>query len=88
MILPPGDTLVLGIIGSFPTILTGIADVFGGIVLLVIGILVIILLVAAAIVLLPAIIVAAIVWFLTGSLFYGGIAFLVIALICAVAMAD
>ena len=68
-------------------ILTGIADLFGGIVLLVIGVLIIVLLVAAAIVLLPAIIVAILVWFLTGSFFYAGIAFLVVALISLVAMA-
>jgi len=65
-------------------ILTGIADLFGGIVLLVIGVLIIILLVSVAIVLLPAIIVAIVVWFLTGSFFYAGIAFLVVALISLV----
>ncbi len=68
-------------------ILTGLADIFGGLILLVIGILIIVLLVAAAIVLLPAIIVAVLIWFLTGSFFYAGIAFLVVALISAVAMA-
>jgi hypothetical protein len=69
-------------------ILNGIADLFGGVILLIIGILVIVLLVAAAIVLLPAILVAILVWFLTGSFFYAGIAFLVVALISLVAMAD
>jgi hypothetical protein len=68
-------------------ILTGFTDLFGGIILLVIGILVIVLIVAAAIVLLPAIIVAVLIWFLTGSFFYAGIAFLIVALISAVAMA-
>jgi hypothetical protein len=68
-------------------ILTGLADIFGGLVLLIIGILIIVLLVAAAIVLLPAIIVAVLIWFLTGSFFYAGIAFLVVALISVVAMA-
>ena len=68
-------------------ILTGLADLFGGVILLVIGILVIVLIVAAAIVLLPAIIVAVLIWFLTGSFFYAGIAFLIVALISAVAMA-
>lgn len=67
-------------------ILTGIADIFGGLILLVIGILIIVFLVAAAIFLLPAILVAIIVWFLTGSFFYAGIAFLVVALISLVAM--
>jgi hypothetical protein len=77
------DSLYIG-----QRILTGFADIFGGLVLLVIGILIIVLLVAAAIVLLPAIIVAVLVWFLTGSFFYAGIAFLVVALISLVAMAD
>jgi hypothetical protein len=62
-------------------ILTGVADIFGGLILLIIGILVIVLLVAVALVLLPAIIVAIIVWFLTGSFFYAGIAFLLVALV-------
>jgi hypothetical protein len=44
--------------------------------------------VAAAIVLLPAIVVAVVVWFLTGSLFYAGIAFLVVAVISIAAAAD
>ena len=69
-------------------ILTGIADLFGGLILLVIGVLVIIFVVAAAIVLLPAILVAAVVWFLTGSFFYAGIAFLVVALISIIGLAD
>lgn len=69
-------------------ILSGIADLFGGIILLVIGVLVIIFVVAAAIVLLPAILVAAVVWFLTGSFFYAGIAFLVVALISIIGLAD
>jgi hypothetical protein len=62
-------------------ILTGLADIIGFVILFVIGILLIILVVGALIVLLPAIIVAIIVWFLTGSFFYAGIAFLVVALI-------
>ena len=68
-------------------ILTGIADIFGGIILLVIGVLIIIVIVAAAIVLLPAILVALLIWLLTGSLFYAGIVFVIVALISAVAMA-
>jgi hypothetical protein len=67
-------------------ILTGAADILGAIVLLAIGILVIILIVGAIIVLLPAIIAAVIVWLLTGSFFYAGIAFLVVALISLVAI--
>jgi hypothetical protein len=68
-------------------VLNGIADLFGGIILLVIGVLVIIFIVAAAIVVLPAILVAVLIWFVTGSFFYAGIAFLVVALISIFAMA-
>jgi hypothetical protein len=83
------DAFVFSILHSLPNtslylfsgILKGVADLFGGIILLVIGILVIVLIVAAAIILLPAIIVAIIVWFLTGSFFYAGIAFLAVALL-------
>jgi hypothetical protein len=71
----------------FYGILTGIADLFGGIILLAIGVLVIIVVVAAAIVLLPAFLVAFLVWLLTASFFYAGIAFLIVALISVVAMA-
>jgi hypothetical protein len=67
-------------------ILTGSVDILAGIVLVIIGILVIGLIVAVAIVLLPAIIVAIIIWFLTGSFFYAGIAFLIVALISLVAV--
>ena len=90
------DAFLLSLVQALPNshlfigerILNGFADLFGGIVLLVIGVLIIVLLVAAAIVLLPAILVAVLVWFLTGSFFYAGIAFLVVALISLVAMAD
>ena len=68
--------------------LNGLAGLFGGIILLVIGVLIIILVVAAAIVLLPAILVAALVWFVTGSFFLAGLSFLVVALISIFAMAD
>jgi hypothetical protein len=74
------------LLSTSPPILRGIADLFGGIILLIIGILIIVLLVAAAIVLLPAIIVAIVVRFLTGSFLYAGIAFLIVAIISAVAM--
>lgn len=68
-------------------ILNGLADVFGGIILLIIGVVIIVVVVAAAIVLLPAIILAALVWFVTGSVFYAGIVFLLVAVISVVAMA-
>jgi hypothetical protein len=79
----PNVPLVVG-----AKILTGVADLFGGVILLITGVLVIVLVVAAAIVLLPAIIVAVLVWFLTGSFFYAGIAFLAVALISIIAVAD
>jgi hypothetical protein len=69
-------------------LLNGVADLFGGIILLVIGVLIIVFVVAAAIVLLPAILVAVLVFFVTGSFFYAGIAFLVVAVISIAAMAD
>jgi len=68
-------------------LLNGIADLFGGVILLVIGVLIIVFIVAAAIVVLPAILVAVLVWFVTGSFFYAGIAFLVVALLSIFAMA-
>jgi hypothetical protein len=66
----------------------GVAGALGGVVLLVIGVLIIILIVAAAIVILPAILIAFLVWLFTGSFFFAGVAFLVVALISIVAVAD
>jgi hypothetical protein len=54
-------------------------DVFLLLILLVIGIVIIIIIAKVLLFVLPAAIVAAVVWFLTRSLFYAGIAFLVIA---------
>jgi hypothetical protein len=68
-------------------ILTGLADLFGGVILLVIGVFIIIVVVAAAIVILPAILAAFLVWLVTGSFFYAGIVFLIVALISVFAMA-
>ncbi|MGQ9550886.1 MAG: hypothetical protein ACUVUE_00530 [Candidatus Bathycorpusculaceae bacterium] len=53
-------------------------DILGLIVLIIIG-LIIIFIIRLLLVLIPAAIVAFIVWFFTGSLWWGGIAFLVIA---------
>jgi len=75
----------LDALGSF---INGMAGTFGGIILLVIGVLIIVLLVAAAIVLIPAIAVAFLVWLVTGSFFFAGVAFLVVAVISLFAMAD
>jgi hypothetical protein len=68
--------------------LNGMAGTFGGIILLVLGALIILVLVAAALVMLPAILVAALIWFITGSFFLAGIAFLAVAVISIFAMAD
>jgi hypothetical protein len=88
------DALLLWMIHGFSNtwfsadgILSGIADLFGGVILLVIGVFIIIVIVAAAIVLLPAILVAFLVWLVTGSFFYAGIVFVIVALISAIAMA-
>jgi len=53
-------------------------DLLGLIGLIIIG-LVIIFLIRVLLILIPAVIVAFVVWFLTGSLWWAGIAFLVIA---------
>lgn len=53
-------------------------DILGLVVLIIIG-LIIIFIIRLLLVLIPAAIVAFIVWFLTGSLWWAGIAFLVIA---------
>jgi hypothetical protein len=79
----PNASLFLG-----ERILNGFPDILVGIVLLVIGLLVIAVVIAAAIVLLPAIIIAALVWLLTGSFFYAGIAFLLVAVVWLVAISE
>ncbi len=53
-------------------------DIYLLIILIIIG-LIIIVLIKLFLVLIPAIIVAIIVWFLTGDLFWTGIAFLIVA---------
>lgn len=72
----------------FDDLLGGLVGLFGGVILLIIGIVIIIFIVAAAIVVLPAILVAFLVWLLTGSFFFAGVAFLVVAVISIVAVAD
>lgn len=57
-----------------------IFDVIALLVLLVVGIIIIIVVAKALLFFLPAAIIAAVVWFLTGySLFWAGVAFLVVA---------
>jgi hypothetical protein len=65
---------------------SGFIGLLGLVVLVIIGILVIVLVVGVLLVLLPAIIVAVVVWFFTGSFFFAGIAFLVVAIISIVAV--
>ena len=64
--------MILSILGNIGLDLTAL------VVLVIIG-LIIIVLIKLFLVLIPAIIVAVIVWFLTGDLFWTGIAFLVVA---------
>ncbi len=65
-------TIVLSILGNLGLDLTAL------VILVIIG-LVIIILIKLFLVLIPAILVAIAVWFLTGDLFWTGIAFLVVA---------
>jgi len=65
-------TIILSILGSLGLDLTAL------VVLVIIG-LIIIVLIKLFLVLIPAILVAIVVWFLTGDLFWTGIAFLVVA---------
>ncbi|MBN1244369.1 hypothetical protein JXA31_02105 [Candidatus Bathyarchaeota archaeon] len=64
---------VLGIFDSIPQI-----DIIALVVLVIIGI-IIILLIRLLIILIPAVLLALVVWFFTGSLFWAGITFLVVA---------
>lgn len=83
----PLDNVILTFLVSNPMqILSGAIGLLGSVILVIIGILVIVLVVGAIIVLLPAIIVAIIVWFFTGSFFFAGIAFLIVAIISLVAV--
>jgi hypothetical protein len=64
---------VLSIFDSIPQF-----DVIALVVLVIIGI-IIILLIRLLLILIPAVLLAIVVWFFTGSLFWAGITFLVIA---------
>lgn len=66
----------------FP-ILPDVFDFIALVLLVVIGLFIIVVVVKLIVFLLPAAVVAFVVWFLTGSLFLAGIAFLVIAVISA-----
>jgi signal transduction histidine kinase len=72
---PISIALVLGSVFGVPVI-----DLIIGFGLLVIGVIVI-MIIGALIFLLPAAILAVVVWFLTGSMFWAGVVFLVIAVI-------
>lgn len=71
--LLPVILAVLGIFDSIPQI-----DIIALVVLVIIGIIIIIL-IRLLIMLIPAVLLALAVWFFTGSLFWAGITFLVIA---------
>lgn len=62
-------------------VLGPLIDVAFLLLLLVIGLIIIILLAKVFLFILPAGIIALVVWFLTGSVFWAGVAFLVVALI-------
>ena len=64
---------VLGIFDSIPHF-----DIIALVVLVIIGI-IIILLIRLLLILIPAVLLALVVWFFTGSLFWAGITFLVVA---------
>ncbi len=66
---------------NIPSLPGGLFDIVLLAILLLIGILIIILIAEVLLFILPAAIVAVVVWFLTGSLFLAGIAFLIVALI-------
>jgi hypothetical protein len=71
---------------ALPFDLTGIPSILVLILLLIIGIVIIILIAKIVLFILPAAIIALIVWFLTGgSLFWAGIAFLIVAFISLIA---
>jgi hypothetical protein len=72
---PISIALVLGSVFGVPVI-----DLIMGFGLLVIGV-IMITIIGALIFLLPAAILAIVVWFLTGSMFWTGVVFLVIAII-------
>jgi hypothetical protein len=65
---------VMGIFDSIPQF-----DIIALVVLVIIGI-IIILLIRLLLILIPAVLLALVVWFLTGSLFWAGITFLVMQL--------
>lgn len=71
--LLPVILTVLGIFDSIPQI-----DIIALVVLVIIGI-IIIMLIRLLIMLIPAVLLALVVWFFTGSLFWAGITFLVVA---------
>ena len=71
--LMPIFLAVLGIFDSIPQI-----DIIALVVLVIIGI-IIIMLIRLLIMLIPAVLLALVVWFFTGSLFWAGITFLIIA---------
>jgi len=72
---------VAGLLLSFAFQLPLIFELALLLLLLVIGIIIIILVVKILLFILPAAIIAIVVWFLTGSLFWAGVSFLIVAFI-------
>jgi hypothetical protein len=76
---------VLGFLSAIPLQVLGpLIDIAVLVLLLIIGLVIIIVLAKIFLFVLPAAIIAIVVWFLTGSIFWAGVAFLVIALISLV----
>lgn len=69
---------------QLPFDITGLSGILVLLLLLVIGIVIIILIAKVLLFILPAAIIALVVWFLTASLFWAGVAFLVVAFISLV----
>ena len=68
--------LIYAVLGIFDTIAQ--IDIIAIVVLVIIGI-IIILLIRLLLMLIPAVLLALVVWFFTGSLFWTGITFLIVA---------
>ncbi|MEM3752566.1 MAG: hypothetical protein QXM65_06410 [Candidatus Bathyarchaeia archaeon] len=72
---------MIGSLSTLPFQLPSIYELVLLLFLLIIGIAIIMLIVKILLFILPAAIIAAVVWFLTGSLFLAGVAFLAVAFI-------
>jgi hypothetical protein len=75
------------VLSAFPfeaQVLPFLFDIILLVILLFIGIVIIVIVAHVLLFVLPAAIIAVVVWFLTGNLFWAGVAFLIVALISLV----